>query len=80
MKAGVVIRSMRGPFLVLTPVCVFLGVSIVVANRVNVDFYMLALVLLGAVLAHVSVNTFNEYLDFRSGLDLATSKIYKGSE
>lgn len=74
MKAGVIIRSMRGPFLVLTPVCVFLGVSIVIANQVNVDFYMLALVLLGAVLAHVSVNTFNEYLDFRSGLDLATSK------
>jgi len=65
---------MRGPFLILTPVCVFLGMSIVIANRVNVDIYMLALVLLGAVLAHISVNTLNEYLDFRSGLDLTTSK------
>jgi 1,4-dihydroxy-2-naphthoate octaprenyltransferase len=31
-------------------------------------------VLLGALLAHVSVNTLNEYLDFKSGLDLNTSK------
>lgn len=33
-----------------------------------------ALVLLGAVAAHVSVNAFNEYLDFRSGLDALTVK------
>jgi len=65
---------MRGPFLILTPVCVFLGVSTVVANQTSVDFPLLVLVLLGAVLAHISVNTFNEYLDFRSGLDLTTTK------
>ena len=74
MKASVLVRSLRGPFLVLTPVCVFLGMSMVVANQDSVDIYMLGLVLLGAVLAHVSVNTFNEYLDFRSGLDLKTNK------
>ena len=74
MKLNVVIQSMRGPFLVLTPVCVFLGVSTVVANQTSVDLHLLFLALLGAVLAHISVNTFNEYMDFRSGLDLTTTK------
>ena len=65
---------MRVPFLVLTPVCVFLGVSTVVANQAGVNFPLLALALLGAVLAHISVNTLNEYFDFKSGLDLATKR------
>ena len=65
---------MRGPFLVLTPVCVFLGANTVVANQVRVDLHLLFLALLGAVLAHISVNTFNEYLDFKSGLDLKTTR------
>jgi len=65
---------MRGPFLILSPVCVFLGVSTVVANQASVDYQLLVLALLGAVLAHISVNTLNEYLDFKSGLDLATTK------
>lgn len=65
---------MRGPFLVLTPVCVFLGMSTAVANQVAVDVRLLALALLGALLAHISVNTLNEYHDFKSGLDLMTSR------
>ena len=63
---------MRVPFLALTPVCVFLGVSTVIAGQSRVDWPLLLLVLLGAVLAHISVNTLNEYYDFRSGLDLTT--------
>jgi len=74
MKLSAVIQSMRGPFLILTPVCVFSGVSTVVANQTSIDLHLLVLALLGAVLAHISVNTFNEYLDFRSGLDLTTRK------
>lgn len=58
----------------LTPVCVFLGVSTVVANQTSVDLHLLVLALLGAVLAHISVNTLNEYFDFKSGLDLATTR------
>jgi 1,4-dihydroxy-2-naphthoate octaprenyltransferase len=74
MKSRTVIQSMRGAFLVLTPVCVFLGVSTVVANQTSVDLHLLVLALLGAVLAHISVNTLNEYFDFKSGLDLATTR------
>lgn len=65
---------MRLPFLILTPVCVFLGASTVVANEAVVSLSLLALILLGALLAHISVNTLNEYFDFKSGLDLETIK------
>ena len=65
---------MRVPFLVLTPVCVFLGASTVVANQADVSLFVLMLALLGAFLAHISVNTLNEYFDFKSGLDLETIK------
>lgn len=74
MKFKAITKSIRGPFLILTPVCVFLGVSTVVANQISVDLQLLLLILLGAVLAHISVNTLNEYFDFRSGLDLTTTK------
>jgi len=74
MKLKAVVQSMRVPFLVLTPVCVFLGASIVVANQTNVSILLLALALVGALLAHISVNTLNEYFDFKSGLDLATKR------
>ena len=65
---------MRSPFLVLAPVCVFLGMSTVVANHASVNLLVLLLALAGAFLAHISVNTLNEYLDFKSGLDLETIK------
>ncbi|MBL4653831.1 MAG: prenyltransferase, partial [Flavobacteriales bacterium] len=74
MKLKVVLLSMRMPFLILTFSCVFLGVSTVVANQSAVSLPLLLLALLGALLAHVSVNTINEYLDFKSGLDFETVK------
>jgi len=74
MKFIAITKSIRGPFLILTPVCVFLGASIVVASQISVDLQLLLLILLGTVLAHISVNTLNEYLDFKSGLDLTTTK------
>lgn len=69
-----VIRAIRGPFLVLTPVCIFLGASTVVAAGGQLDLQRLLLALAGALLAHISANTLNEYEDFRSGLDLATRR------
>jgi len=63
---------MRPSFLILTFVCVLLGASTVIANQSEVSLPLLTLALLGALLAHISVNTLNEYLDFKSGLDLET--------
>ena len=74
MAIKTIVQSMRVPFLVLAPVCVFLGMSTVVANQASVNLVVLALALAGAFLAHISVNTLNEYFDFKSGLDLETLK------
>lgn len=68
------LKSTRIPFLVLTPACVFLGVSTAVANQSNISLYFVTLALFGALFAHISVNTLNEYFDFKSGLDLVTEK------
>lgn len=66
------LRSTRVPFLVLVPVCVALAASV---SQVSAwHWQSLGLALLGAVLAHASVNALNEYLDFRSGLDLNTRR------
>ncbi len=72
MNTKAVIQTMRPPFLMLTPVCVFAGMSTVVAGPADLEPLLLVLALLGALLAHIAVNTLNEYFDFRSGLDLST--------
>ncbi len=73
-KFKAVTRSMRLPFLVLTPVCVFLGASVVVVTQGAINLSLLLLALLGALFAHISVNVLNEYCDFKSGLDLTTHR------
>lgn len=74
MSAAVILRSSRGPFLILTPICILLGVAVVVAKGLPVPALPATLALLGGLLAHISVNTLNEYLDFESGLDLNTTR------
>lgn len=64
----------RLPFLVLTPACILLGVACVQWSHGSVHWLQAALVLLGALAAHVSVNAFNEYQDFHSGLDALTQR------
>jgi 1,4-dihydroxy-2-naphthoate octaprenyltransferase len=66
------LRSTRPPFLVLTFVCIFLGYAAAVQSGAHIDYVQLWLVLVGGTAAHISVNTLNEYLDFRSGLDART--------
>lgn len=44
------------------------------ANNISISIPLLILALLGALLAHISVNSLNEYFDFKSGLDLITDK------
>ncbi len=73
-NAKFALRTTRPPFLVLAPICVWLGLSTSLASSGAIDYGLLLLVILGAVSAHISVNTFNEYVDFKSGLDLNTVK------
>jgi 1,4-dihydroxy-2-naphthoate octaprenyltransferase len=69
---GAVLRSARPNFLTLTLVCVLIGIGVAVQVHTPLSTIDCTLVLLGALLAHVSVNLLNEYADFRSGLDLMT--------
>jgi 1,4-dihydroxy-2-naphthoate octaprenyltransferase len=63
---------MRLPFLVLPPACVLLGIGTAVWNQGQISVWYAILAFVGAVAAHISVNTLNEYYDFKSGLDLRT--------
>ena len=74
MNWRAVFRSSRPPFLILAPICVLLGASVLYAEGHQLFLLPVLLALLGGVSAHISVNTFNEYFDFRSGLDLLTHK------
>jgi 1,4-dihydroxy-2-naphthoate octaprenyltransferase len=65
---------MRVPFLILTPACVLLGLGTAVWTAGRVSILHVVLTLVGAVAAHVSVNAFNEYFDFKSGLDSRTQR------
>ena len=67
-------QSMRPPFLILTFASVFLGFATAMDAAGSVVYRDIFLVLLGAITAHISVNMFNEYYDFRSGLDAITTK------
>jgi len=67
-------RSSRPPFLILTPVCILLGLSIAFKLQGDINTALAWLILIGATCAHISVNMLNEYFDYQSGLDLATNK------
>ena len=72
MQFRTLLTAIRPPFLILTPVCVFLGTSTAIAAQESIDSLALILVMIGALCAHISVNTLNEHADFKSGLDLIT--------
>jgi 1,4-dihydroxy-2-naphthoate octaprenyltransferase len=65
---------MRVPFLILTPACVLLGIATAFRSGANINPLHILLVLVGAVCTHISVNAFNEYDDFKSGLDARTER------
>jgi 1,4-dihydroxy-2-naphthoate octaprenyltransferase len=67
MKA--LLGTIRAPFLVVTPACVAVGVATAWRQTGVMNWLNVGIVLAGAICAHICVNTFNEYFDFRSGLD-----------
>jgi 1,4-dihydroxy-2-naphthoate octaprenyltransferase len=69
-----VVGVTRPNFLILTPLSILLGVSSALLAGYEIDLSILTAVLLGGVMAHVSVNALNEYADFQSGLDFKTVK------
>jgi len=65
---------MRLPFLLLPPACVAVGVGTAWMQTGTVKWLHVLLVLVGAVTSHICVNAFNEYFDFKSGLDAKTTR------
>ncbi len=74
MNFKALLGPMRVPFLILTPSCVAVGVGTAFWQTGRVDWLQVLLVLIGALSAHISVNAFNEYFDFKSGLDSKTQR------
>lgn len=73
-KSKDILGPMRVPFLILTPACVLLGIATAVRSGVHINPLHVILVLVGAICTHISVNAFNEYDDFKSGLDTHTER------
>jgi 1,4-dihydroxy-2-naphthoate octaprenyltransferase len=69
-----ILGPMKVPFLILTPMCILVGISTAVWSGVRVDVLSVILIVVGAVCAHISVNALNEYCDFKSGLDFRTQR------
>lgn len=74
MQIKILLQTIRVPFLILTPACIFLGFSTAYAIHPTIDLATVLIIFIGAIAAHISVNTLNEYDDFKSGLDLITKK------
>ncbi len=66
--------TIRPPFLILGPACVLPGIATAVLAGVAIKWWEVLFVLIGAVCAHIGVNVFNEYHDFKSGLDAKTNR------
>lgn len=69
-----VIATSRPAFLILTPCCLSLALANVIAEQMPIAYPHLLLIFIGAIAAHISVNMFNEYLDYTSGLDFHTQR------
>jgi 1,4-dihydroxy-2-naphthoate octaprenyltransferase len=69
-----ILGPMRPPFLVLAPACALVGLGTALWTKGSVNWLHVLLVFIGAVAAHISVNVFNEYFDFKTGLDSRTQR------
>lgn len=69
-----ILGPMKLSFLVLGPVCMFLGLSAAIWINSSVNAWYAFLAFIGGICAHISVNALNEYSDIKSGLDLRTTR------
>ena len=73
MKLKIWFLETRPHFLILSVVLAFLGTSIAwYDGYFHLGYALLAFI--GLLLVHISVNTLNDYFDYRSGIDLVTRR------
>lgn len=68
------LQTTRPPFLILAPICVSYGGALAFHQTGSFHSLYFCLAIIGGIASHISVNTFNEYFDFKSGLDFTTNK------
>jgi 1,4-dihydroxy-2-naphthoate octaprenyltransferase len=73
MKLKVWCKEIRPKFLLLSLVLVLLGTAISL-NEGYFNWLKFFLTILGLLLAHTSVNILNDYYDYKSGIDLETTR------
>ncbi len=61
-------------FLLLTPITIFVGMAAAIYDGYSFKLIDTLIALSGALLAHISVNSLNNYFDYRSGIDAKTPK------
>lgn len=66
--------TMRLPFVILAPACVLVGLGTAYWQTGHVHWLHFALTVIAGVAAHISVNAFNEYFDYKTDLDARTQK------
>lgn len=69
-----VIATSRPAFLLLPLSSLSLALAYVISQGISINLLHLSLIFSAALTAHVSVNMFNEYEDFKSGLDFHTQR------
>jgi 1,4-dihydroxy-2-naphthoate octaprenyltransferase len=73
-KFKILIGTMRLPFVILAPACALVGLGTAYWTTGQINWFYFSLALIGAIASHISVNVFNEYFDFRTGLDASTKR------
>jgi 1,4-dihydroxy-2-naphthoate octaprenyltransferase len=75
-KGQIWAAQFRAPFLLLAVVLVLMGLSLSLRHPSIDGFNILhaVLLLIGIVSAHISVNLFNEYSDYKTGIDFDTEQ------
>jgi 1,4-dihydroxy-2-naphthoate octaprenyltransferase len=71
MKVKVWLFQIRAPFLILAAVLVLIGIA-AADFKGQFEWIHTALIMIGVVLAHISVNLFNELSDYQTGIDQNT--------
>ncbi|HBA33508.1 MAG TPA: prenyltransferase [Gammaproteobacteria bacterium] len=68
------LKTARPNFLILTPACLSIPFALASHELNTIPVGLVFLIVIGAIAAHIAVNAFNEYEDFRNGLDLMTQR------
>ena len=64
----------RPPFLILAPACALIGLGTAYLQLGRINWLYFVLAAIAAVCAHISVNAFNEYFDYKTEVDARTQR------